>query len=107
MAKSKQLPLVCIKWIDAFTSDTSWTHLNLIREGIKQGNKDALSYTCFTVGFLLDETEDYVRVAQTVDLKSLRNTSDIDGDASVNCIMNIPKGMILEKKVFPLDFTKG
>ena len=54
-------PVVHVKWVDHCTlADTAWP---VISQLIKDAAEPA---TCHTVGYLLDSTDDYVLIAQTV-----------------------------------------
>ena len=60
-APAESYPIVCVTWNDHHTlADTSWPVISSLVKDARE------PMTCHTVGYLLDETDDYVLIAQTV-----------------------------------------
>lgn len=76
-------PIYYIKWIDAFTETDEWHTLDSI---------STADYTCETIGFLVpNDRKNYYTIASTLSI-----------DEHYASLINIPKNMILVKKIIRL-----
>ena len=75
-----------IEWVDAITSDP-WVSLDDAFEPM----------SCFTTGFILKETPDYIVLAGTYGVQ--------DGDNQVCSRIAIPTGWIKKREVIHFDTT--
>lgn len=86
--------LVFVVWKDA-TTELSWSNKEKIEKLIPP--------TCYTVGWLVNDTDYHITVAQTVGDKVV---ADDDEDQPGN-IWTIPKGMIVAIKQIKIPKVKG
>ena len=76
--------IVLIDWIDSKGITDKWEHLD--------GLKPMTCCICRTIGFVLDETDDYVTIAQSITLIENEEESQVLGR------MSIPKVSIKDRK---------
>lgn len=83
--KHQKFKIYYIKWRDAFTEPDEWHDEDSLTEG---------DYICETVGFLLENNKksNYYSIASTVTC-----------DSTFCSIINIPKSMIITKKLIELS----
>lgn len=83
--KNQKYKIYYIKWRDAFTEPDEWHDEDSLTEG---------DYICETVGFLLENNKNsnYYSIASTVTC-----------DSTFCSIINIPKSMIITKKLIELS----
>lgn len=82
--------LVEVIWLDASFHGDGWTHLSDFLETEPKA-------PCISVGFLLDDKPDYIRIASHV------HTSEKGEPSQVGGAMFIPRGMVQSIRIL----TKG
>jgi len=63
MTSNTQYPLISVVWEDSFGITGSWEYIEDL-EPMPQ-------VTCYSVGYLLEETDDYITIVQSVSKKQI------------------------------------
>lgn len=90
MARKPPFSVVYFEWLDAASpDDAGWTDLKKVQSTFEP-------HLCYTCGFLIKETKDYIIVAASISPA----TKDGISDTKAECgdFITIPKGWIKKRK---------